>query len=69
MNKDKYPILDEMAKDVLAILMTIVASESALITGPRTLSPHHSRLHLDTLKAIMCSLQHLLWASNGGGIK
>ncbi|KAK9188422.1 hypothetical protein WN944_019825 [Citrus x changshan-huyou] len=66
MNKDKYPILDEMAKDVLAILMTIVASESALITGPRTWSPHHSRLHLDTLKAIICSLQHLLWASSGG---
>ena len=37
-------------------------------TGGRTLSPHRSRLHPDTLEAIMCS-QHWLWATSSGGIK
>ncbi|XP_024043240.1 zinc finger BED domain-containing protein RICESLEEPER 2-like [Citrus clementina] len=59
MNKGKYPILAEMAKDLLAIPVTTVASESAFSTGGRTLSPHRSRLHPDTLEAIMCS-QHWL---------
>ncbi|KAH9801067.1 BED-type domain-containing protein [Citrus sinensis] len=68
MNKGKYPILAEMAKDLLAVPVTTVASESAFSTGGRTLSPHRSRLHPDTLKAIMCS-QHWLWAtSNRGGV-
>ncbi|KAH9673095.1 BED-type domain-containing protein [Citrus sinensis] len=66
MNKGKYPILVEMAKDLLAIPMTTVASESAFSTGGRTLSPHRSRLHPDTLEAIMCS-QHWLWATSSRG--
>ena len=57
MNKDKYPILAEVVKDLLAIPVTAVASESAFSTGVRTLSPHHNRLHPDTLEVIMCS-QH-----------
>ncbi|KAH9762673.1 BED-type domain-containing protein [Citrus sinensis] len=66
MNKGKYPILAEMAKDLLAIPVTTVASESAFSTGGRTLSPHRSRLHPDTLEAIMCS-QHWLWATSNRG--
>ncbi|KAH9671793.1 BED-type domain-containing protein [Citrus sinensis] len=65
-NKGKYPILAEMAKDLLAIPVTTVASESAFSTGGKTLSPHRSRLHPDTLEAIMCS-QHWLWATSSRG--
>ena len=61
MNKGKYPILAEMAKDLLGVPVTNIASESAFTTGGRTLSPHRSILHLDTLEAIMCS-QYWLWA-------
>ncbi|KAH9752027.1 BED-type domain-containing protein [Citrus sinensis] len=68
MNKGKYPILAEITKDLLAIPVTTVALESAFSTRGRTLSPQRSRLHPDTLEAIMCS-QHWLWAtSNGGGV-
>ncbi|KAH9659476.1 BED-type domain-containing protein [Citrus sinensis] len=49
-----------------AIHVTTVASESAFSTGGRTLSPHRSRLHPDTLEAIMCS-QHWLWATSSRG--
>ncbi|KAH9707912.1 BED-type domain-containing protein [Citrus sinensis] len=37
-----------------------------LVQGGRTLSPHRSRLHSDTLEAIMCS-QLWLWATSSGG--
>ena len=68
MNKSKYSILAEMANDLLAIPVTTVASESAFNIGGRTLSPHQSRLHLNTLEAIMCS-QHWIWATSGRSIK
>ncbi|KAH9735790.1 BED-type domain-containing protein [Citrus sinensis] len=42
MNKGKYPILAEMAKDLLAIPVTTVALESAFSMGGRTLSPYQS---------------------------
>ncbi|XP_024038327.1 zinc finger BED domain-containing protein RICESLEEPER 3-like [Citrus clementina] len=57
MNKGKYPILVETAKDLLAIHVTTVALESAFSMGGRTLSPYRRRLHPDTLEVIMCS-QH-----------
>ena len=64
-NKGKYPILAEIAKDILAIPITTVASESAFSTGGRHLSPHRAKLHPDTLEAIMCT-QNWLWASERG---
>ena len=54
-NGVKYPILQNIARDVLAIPISTVASESAFCTGGRVVTPHHSRLHEDTLEAIMCS--------------
>lgn len=67
MNKDRYPILAEIAKDIVAIPLTTVASESAFSVGGRCLSPHLSRLHPDMLEAIMCTHQWL-WAADRGGI-
>lgn len=67
MNKDRYPVLAEIAKDILAIPVTTVASKSAFSVEGRSLSPHRSRLHPDTLEAIMCT-QHWLWAADCGAI-
>ncbi|KAL8474964.1 hypothetical protein ACS0TY_031402 [Phlomoides rotata] len=59
-NALKYPNLQLIARDVLAIPISTVASESAFNTGGRFISPHRSRLHHDTLEALMCS-QDWLW--------
>ncbi|KAL8528882.1 hypothetical protein ACS0TY_006377 [Phlomoides rotata] len=47
-------------KDVLAIPISTVASELAFSTCGRFISPHRSRLHHNTLEALMCS-QDWLW--------
>ena len=50
----KYPTLQMIARDFLAIPISTVASESAFSTSGRFLIPHCSRLHPDTLEAMMC---------------
>ncbi|KAL8473760.1 hypothetical protein ACS0TY_030565 [Phlomoides rotata] len=64
-NSLKYPILQLVAQDVLAIPISTVASESTFNTSGRFVSPHRSRLHHDTLEALMCS-QDWLWAASKG---
>lgn len=54
-NGSKYPTLQAIARDVLAIPVSTVASESAFSTGGRFVSPHRSRLHPKTLEALMCA--------------
>ena len=49
----------------MAIPMTTVASKSAFSTSGRLLSQHHSRLHHDTLEALMCG-QNWLWSELKG---
>ncbi|KAL5546104.1 hypothetical protein UlMin_005791 [Ulmus minor] len=51
----KYPTLQKIARDILAILMSSVASESAFSTSGRILSPYRSRLHPNTLEALICT--------------
>ena len=50
----KYPTLQKIAKDIIAIPVSSVASESAFSTGGRVISPHRSRLHSQTVEALMC---------------
>ncbi|XP_010275705.1 PREDICTED: uncharacterized protein LOC104610671 [Nelumbo nucifera] len=59
-NGIKYPTLQKIAKDILAIPISTVASEFAFSTGGRSVSPHHSRLHVETLEALMCAQNCLL---------
>ncbi|KAL8484578.1 hypothetical protein ACS0TY_027037 [Phlomoides rotata] len=59
-NALKYPTLQLIARDVLVIHISIVAYESTFSTGGRFISPRRSRLHHDTLEALMCS-QDWLW--------
>ena len=51
----KYPSLQLMALDILAIPVSTVASESAFSTSGRVITPHRSRLSHDTLEALMCA--------------
>ncbi|KAK4344987.1 hypothetical protein RND71_035163 [Anisodus tanguticus] len=49
-----YPTLQKIAKDILAIHVSSVASESAFSMGGRVISSHRSRLHSKTVEALMC---------------
>ena len=63
----QYPILGELAKDILAIHVSIVASKSTFNIRDRFLSSHRSKLHLDTLESLI-SAQNWIWASTSRGI-
>lgn len=51
----RYPILRKIARDIFAIPISTVASESAFSTSGRVLSEHRSRLTPEILEALMCS--------------
>ncbi|KAM0905623.1 hypothetical protein ACQ4PT_017230 [Festuca glaucescens] len=51
----RYPTLRLIARDIYAIPISTVASESAFSTSGRVLSEHRSRLTPDLLEALMCS--------------
>ena len=55
LNSTKYPILSHMARDILAIPVSTVASESAFSTGGRVLDPHRTSLKPDTVEALVCA--------------
>jgi len=62
----RYPTLRQIARDILAIPITTVASESAFSTSGRVLSEHRSRLTPKILEALMCGqswLRHTLKGS------
>ncbi|XP_072071635.1 zinc finger BED domain-containing protein RICESLEEPER 3-like [Arachis hypogaea] len=54
-NGAKFLTLQTIARNFLAISMSIVASESSFSTGGRFVTPHRSRLRLNTLEALMCN--------------
>ena len=60
MNGSKYPTLCNVARDILAIHLSTVASESVFSTSGRFVTPHHSRLRPNTLEALMCCQDWLL---------
>lgn len=64
-NGIKYPTLHAIAKDVLAIPISTVASESSFSTSGRIISPHRSRLHSKTIEALMCA-RDWLWSEIRG---
>jgi hypothetical protein len=51
----RYPTLRKISRDIFAIPVTTVASESAFSTSGRVLSEHCSRLTPDIMEALMCS--------------
>lgn len=60
----KYPSLEIIARDVLAIPITSVASECAFSMGGRILSPHRNKLLPTMVEALACC-QNWLWAEKG----
>ena len=53
-NGCKYPNLALVAKDVLAIQVSTVASESSFSTGGRVIDPFRSSLTPKTVEALLC---------------
>ena len=61
-NSSKYPILSQIARDVLAIPVSTVASESAFSTGGRILDEYKSSMTPDMVEALILT-QNWLWSS------
>ena len=57
LNCQKYPILAEMAKDVLAMQVSSLASESAFSTSGRLIDPFRSCLTHYMIEVLMCTEQ------------
>lgn len=51
----RFPTLRKVARDIFAIPVSTVASESAFSTSGRVLSEHRSRLTPEIVEALMCS--------------
>lgn len=62
LNGVRYPTLQKIARDIFAVPLSTVASESAFSAGGRLISPHRGRLKPKIVEALMCT-QNWLWAS------
>jgi hypothetical protein len=65
-NALKYRILSKMARDILAVPMTSVASESAFSAGGRVIEPHRASLATETVQMLLCGSD---WVRAIHGIK
>lgn len=63
-NSKEFPNLARMARDVLSVPVSTVASESTFSTGGRILSPYRSSLNPEMVEALVCC-QNWLRSSHG----
>jgi hypothetical protein len=63
-NSTKYPTLGRMARDILVVPASTVASESAFSTGKCVLSDFRSRLIPKTVEALVCLQDWIRETSN-----
>ncbi|XP_010506923.1 PREDICTED: zinc finger BED domain-containing protein RICESLEEPER 2-like [Camelina sativa] len=61
LNSGRYPVLSEIARDVLAMQVSSVASESAFSTSGRVIEPHRSCLTHYRVEVLICTQQ---WMKN-----
>lgn len=54
-NSPRYPILSQMARDILAIPVSIVASKSAFSTGGRIIDPYQTSNSPKVAEALICA--------------
>lgn len=64
-NALKYRILSKMARDILAVPISTVASEAAFSAGGRVIDPHRASLSVDTVQVLLCGSD---WVRNVHGI-
>ncbi|KAL6637845.1 hypothetical protein ACP70R_025417 [Stipagrostis hirtigluma subsp. patula] len=64
-NSNKYPILSTFAKDVLAVPVSTVASESAFSTGGRVIDSFRTSLSANMVEALICTQS---WLRSPSGI-
>ncbi|XP_071928268.1 zinc finger BED domain-containing protein RICESLEEPER 2-like [Coffea arabica] len=65
-NRISYPILSRMASDILAILITTVASEATFSAGTRVIDTYRAALHPEIVQVLMCAGD---WCRNLHGVK
>ncbi|KAL9170582.1 hypothetical protein ABFS82_04G154100 [Erythranthe guttata] len=53
-NSIRFPIISQIARDILAIPVSTVASESAFSTSGRILDPYRSSLNPEMVEALVC---------------
>ena len=63
LNSERFPVLSLMARDVLAVPISTVASESAFSTGGRVLDSFKSSLSPKIVKALICTSDWLRMAN------
>ncbi|XP_050899177.1 zinc finger BED domain-containing protein RICESLEEPER 2-like isoform X2 [Lathyrus oleraceus] len=63
-NFDRYPILSNIARDMLAIPISTMTSESAFSTGERVVDPYRSSLTPTTIEALICTQDWLKGTSS-----
>ena len=61
LNGVKYPVLQTIARDILAIPVSTIASKFAFSSSGRLVSSHRNRLHPKMIEALMCA-QSWLWS-------
>ena len=54
-SSNRYPTISKMARDVLSISVSTVASESTLSTSDRILDSYRSSLSPKTVEALICT--------------
>ncbi|CAD6343650.1 unnamed protein product [Miscanthus lutarioriparius] len=53
--REQYPILSQIVRDVMAIQVSTVASESAFSAAGRVVDPYRSRLDPEMVQALICT--------------
>ncbi|KAM0842289.1 hypothetical protein ACQ4PT_058464 [Festuca glaucescens] len=61
---DKYPTLSKVAKNVLAVPVSTIASESSFSTGGRVINPQRSSLSPKMVEALICGQSWLRSSPN-----
>ena len=65
-NQSKFPILSMMARDILSIPVTTVASESTFSAGKRVIDAKRASMNTETVEMLLCGGD---WVKEHYGIK